>query len=104
MFRFQIGPQDTVAGMRDRGHHAIRPDGYHSIDLAEMTRGKAQIASRVSQHRYDDISDEGFVLRTPRLEPGRFIAAPDHQVGRVLDLVDLVTVDDLLIAGKINGA
>ncbi len=35
-----------------------------------------------------------------RREAGRFVAAPDHDVGRVLDLFDLVTVDDLLVAGE----
>ena len=64
----------------------------------------SQIAAAVGHHGFHDVSDERFVLRPLGLKPGRFVAAPDHDVGGLLDLFHLVAVDDLLVAGEVNGA
>src|SRR5262249_10969727 len=52
----------------------------------------------------DDVADEGFVLRALGAKAGRFIAAPYDGIGRALDLLDLVTMDGALVAGKVEDA
>ena len=50
----------------------------------------------------DDVADERAVLRPRRREARRLVAAPDDDVGRGLDLGDLVAVDHLLVAGEVE--
>ena len=96
---------------RHRAHHGVRSDDHQAIDavqrdfgFSEGSFGIVQIAAAVGEHRLDDISDEGFVLHAAGRESGRFVAAPDDHVGGFFDFFDFVAVDDLLVAGEINGA
>ena len=64
--------------------------------------GFVQIAAPVRRHRFHDVADERLVLHPARRESRRFVAAPDHHVRRLLDLLHLVAVDDLLVAGEVD--
>lgn len=63
---------------------------------------RIQPADRVGIHGLHDIADEGAVLRAAGFESRLFVAAPDDDVGGVFDFLDLVAIDDLLVAGEIE--
>ena len=88
----------------DRRHHPVRADGNHAVPLGEPNRLLAQRAARVRRHRLHDVADEALVLRASGHEAGPFVAAPHHDVRRRLDFGDLVAIDHLAIAGKIEHA
>ncbi len=74
-------------------------------DVAAM-RSAARPARRRRRRAIacDDVADEAAVLRPARREAGRFVAAPDHHVGGGFDLVELVAIDELLVAGEVEHA
>ena len=77
----------------DRRHHAVGADRDHAVDLAERDRRLAERARSIGVERRDDVADEGLVLRPVGAKARRLVAAPHDDVGRALDLVDLVAVD-----------
>ena len=62
MMRLDVRLQNAVSRGLDCGHHAIRTDDDHVIDIIEMDRGDAQITLGIGHHRLDDIADKCFVL------------------------------------------
>ena len=86
-----------------------RSTEWREISASASAAGTAfapglEISAAVRRDRLDNVPDEGLVLHAARRETGSLVAAPDHDVGGLLDLLDLVAVDDLLIAGEIDGA
>ncbi len=100
----RCGASMPCARPRDRRHHAVGADRDHAIDLAERDRRLAERARAIGIDRRHDVADESPVLRTLGAKAGRLVAAPDDDVGRALDLLDLVAVDDALVAGEIDHA
>ena len=88
----------------DRRHHPVRADGDHAIAFHERNRLLPQRAACVRRHRLHDVADEALVLRAPRHEAGAFVAAPHHEVRRRFDFGDLVAINHLAIAGKVEHA
>src|SRR6202030_2591580 len=64
----------------------------------------AQLPRRVRRHRLDNVTDEAAVAGTIGLETRRFVTAPDNDVGRGLDIGDLVSVDDFFVAREVEDA
>ena len=62
----------------------------------------AQVAPGVGGHRVDDVAHERAVLDPPGGEAGGLVGAPGDDVGGLLDLLDLVAVDHLLVAGEVD--
>ena len=100
--RLQERLQHLVAGASDGRHHAVGADGDDAVDLAEVDRFLAQLALLIAQDGVDDVADMAAVLRPPRLEAGRLVAGPHHDVGRGLDLRHLVAVLHALVAGEVE--
>src|SRR5262249_38405990 len=96
--------EHSLPRLGDRPHHAVRADRDAAIDLAERDRRVPDRPRSVGVERRDDVADEGFVLRPRGAKARGLVAAPHDDVGRPLDLFDLVTVDRALVAGKIEHA
>ena len=86
----------------DCSHHAVRADRNDAVAVAVGNGLPAQLVACVGQHRLDDIADKRAVLRSRGLESRRFVAAPDDDVGRLLDVLDLVAVDHFLVAREVQ--
>ncbi len=85
-------------------HHPVRADRDDAVCLFGADRDFAQAAGRVGFHRLHDVAHEGAVLRAAWRKPRGLVAAPHDDVGGGFDLVDLVTVDDLLVPGEVQHA
>ena len=108
-----IEPIARCAGLRYGASTPCRARATAAIILSEpMAMMRSPSASaigcaprsprRVRAHRLDDVADERAVLRAVGREARRLVAAPDDDVGRGLDLGDLVAVDHLLVAGEVE--
>ena len=78
-----------------------------AITLSTVRKGIvhiAQFAGRVGDHRLNDIANKRTILHTARRKARGFVAAPDDYIGRRLDFVHLVAIDDLLITREIHYA
>src|ERR1041385_8716358 len=91
-----------MPGSLDRMHHGIRSDHYQPVDHAEGNLGFVKVAESVGRHRIDNVADECFVLNATRSESRSFVAAPNHDVRGLFDLLHLVTVDLLLVTGEVD--
>ena len=102
MTGFQIWLQYGASRVCDGSHHAIGADGDHSVHVAERNRLRPEIAPSIGENRFDDVADEGAVLRPRGCEARRFVRAPYDHVGRALDLLHLITVDQFFITREVN--
>ncbi len=90
---------------RHRRHHAVGADG----DDAVRCRTAGSAARRAAPARRPAwpatmLPTKARSCGASRREARRLVAAPDDDVGGGLDLVDLVAVDDLLVAGEVEHA
>src|SRR5581483_11190031 len=94
----------TVPRHAHRLHHAVRADGDDVVHLAQRDRLLTQLARAIRRHALHDVAGDAAILRTIGIggEAGVFIAAPYDHVGGALDLLDLVAVLCLLVAGEIQ--
>jgi len=91
-----------MAGQAHGIHHAVGADGDDAIGGAEGDRLLAQFTGSILAHRLDDVGDDGLVLRPVHREARRLIASPHDDIGRRLDLLDLVAIARFLVAGEIE--
>ncbi len=101
-----VGPEErlqrSVAREPHRVHHAVGADRHDTVGRIVGDRLLAELARRIEAHRLDDVGDDSLVLRPARLEARRLVAAPYDDVGRGLDLLDLVAVDHALVAREVE--
>ena len=102
MIGFEIRGQHAVAGLLDGAHHAVRADHDQAIDRMQRDGRFAQIAAAVGRHRFHDVADKGAILHAARRKAGRFVAAPDDDIGGLFDFFHFVAVDDLFVAGEVD--
>ena len=102
--RLEIRLEHAVARRFHRPHHAIGSDRDDPIHGLQRDERCTQLSSLIRQHRLDDVAAEVRVLRPPRRDRRADIGAPDHLIGRRLDVLALEQILALLVAGKVNDA
>ena len=105
MLRLQVGFQHTKACRFHRRHHAVGADGDDAIDVGKRDGHVAQLATGISEHGLDDISDEALVLGTGSgdgLGTGKRIDGPYDDIGCRLDLLYLEDTLDGPVAGNVD--
>ena len=100
--RLHMRLEHVVACARHRRHHAVRADDDEAVGVLQADRGWAKPARGIGLHGLHDIADEAQILWPAGREAGQFIAAPDDDVGRRLDVLHLVAVDDFFVAGEVE--
>ena len=104
MVRIQVWFENRVTGALHGAHHSVGADHDHPPRGRQRNLDIAQIASPVGRHRLHDVPGESEIARVVRLESGRLVAAPYHDVGGALDFLDFEPVRHLLVPGKIQDA
>ena len=102
MLRAQPGLQHAVPRRTHRLHHPVGTDRNDMFGIGQPHHLLAEGAGAIGHHCLHDIADEAAVLRTRRDETRCLVAAPDDDVGGALDLLDLVTIAQCLVAGEID--
>ena len=103
VLRLQVRRQHAVPRLLHRRHHAVGADGDDAIDRRRAARARSPSSPFcVGEHRLDDVAAEVRVLRPARRDRARRVGAPDHLIGRRLDLVALEEVLALLVAGEVD--
>ena len=83
-------------------HHAVGADGDDAVGVLERDRLLAQLARRIRRIASTMLATTALSCGRSDREARRLVAGPDDDVGRRLDLLDLVAVARLLVAGEIE--
>src|SRR5258706_8677894 len=102
--RLHERPESIAPGAGNRRHHAVRADGDEPIAAGKLDGLWPKRAARIGDHGLHDVAHVAPVLRPPGDKTRRFFAAPYDDVGRSLDLGDLLEIDRLPIVGKVQNA
>jgi hypothetical protein len=73
MRRLQQILQNAIPRFRHRVHHAVGTDRDNAIDLVKRDRQRAELTGAIGRDRFDDIGDNGSILRPGRLEAWGFV-------------------------------